>query len=362
MHEARLDRVMSNLQAMGLKQALICDPLSVWYLTGYYTEPMERFFALYLAQDGDRTRSTLFANKLFPSAVGAADSLVTFTDTDDPIALVASACNPSLPLGIDKTLSARWLIPLMETGSCPDVRLASTAVDDARSIKGADERRLMRTASQLNDAGMEWLARQITEGVSELEIAERLPNAYRDLGASGNSFAPIISFGPHIADPHHEPDETALQRGDMVLFDVGCKYEWYCADMTRTFFTAAPTTRQLEVYNTVRRANEAAEAMVRPGVLFSEIDRAARSVIEEAGYGPHFTHRLGHQIGLSVHEPGDVSAAHNEPVRPGQCFSIEPGIYLPGEFGVRIEDLVLVTPDGCEVLNHYTHEPLVIEV
>ena len=362
MHEARLNRVMSNLHAMGLQQTLVCDPLSVWYLTGYHTEPMERFFALYLAQDGNRIRSTLFVNKLFPSAEGAADHLVTFTDTDDPIALVASTCDSSLPLGIDKTLSARWLIPLLETESCSGVRLASTAVDDARSVKDADERRFMRTASQLNDASMEWLVRQIAEGVSELQIAERLPKAYRELGASGNSFAPIISFGSHIADPHHESDKTTLRRGEMVLFDVGCKYERYCADMTRTFFTTTPTTRQLEVYNTVRRANETAEAMVRPGVLFSEIDHAARSVIEEAGYGPHFKHRLGHQIGLSVHEPGDVSAAHDEPVRPGQCFSIEPGIYLPGEFGVRIEDLVLVTPDGCEVLNHYTHEPLVIEV
>ena len=362
MHEARLSCVMSNLCAMGLQQALICDPLSVWYLTGYYTEPMERFFALYLAQDEDRIRSTLFANKLFPSAEGAAERVVTFADTDDPIALVTSACDPSLPLGIDKTLSARWLIPLMETGACSGVKLASAAIDDARSIKDADEQRLMRVASQLNDAGMEWLARQVAEGVSELQIAERLPNAYRDLGASGNSFEPIVSFGPHIADPHHEPDGTTLHAGDMVLFDVGCKYEWYCADMTRTFFTATPTARQLEVYNVVRRANEAAQALVRPGVLFSEIDRAARSVIEEAGYGPYFTHRLGHQIGLSVHEPGDVSSVHNEPVRPGQCFSIEPGIYLPDEFGVRIEDLVIVTPDGCEVLNHYTHEPIVIEV
>ena len=171
-----------------------------------------------------------------------------------------------------------------------------------------------------------------------------------------------MSFGANAADPHHEPDGTAFTLGDMVLFDVGCKLDGYCSDMTRTFFTAQPTVHQLNVYDTVRRANEAAEAIVRPGVLFSELDRTAREVIEDAGFGPYFTHRLGHQIGMQEHEPGDVSASHHEPVRPGQVFSIEPGIYLPGDIGVRIEDLVLVTECDCEILNHFTHEPTVLEV
>ena len=112
----------------------------------------------------------------------------------------------------------------------------------------------------------------------------------------------------------------------------------------------------------MRRANEAAEKLVAPGVLFSDIDRCARSIIEDAGFGKYFTHRLGHQIGLEVHEPGDVSSAHTEPVQAGQIFSIEPGIYLPGEIGVRIEDLVLVVDGGCEILNHYSKEPHVLEV
>ena len=131
--------------------------------------------------------------------------------------------------------------------------------------------------------------------------------------------------------------------------------------MTRTFFTATPTAHQLEVYDTVRRANEAAEAKIRPGVEFAELDLTARKIIEDAGYGKYFTHRLGHQIGLNDHEPGDVSSTHHEPVRPGMCFSIEPGIYIPGDIGVRIEDLAIVTEDGAEILNHYTHEPTVLK-
>jgi Xaa-Pro dipeptidase len=250
----------------------------------------------------------------------------------------------------------------MEARAASDFRLASSAVDDARSIKDATERDLMREASLVNDKAMAWLAEQVRVGVTEREIAEGLLGEYRRLGADDHSFSPIVSFGANAADPHHEPDDTPLDRGDMVLFDVGCRRRSYCSDMTRTLFTAQPTARQLEVYETVRRAGESAEAIVRPGVTFAEIDLTARRVIEDAGFGEYFTHRLGHQIGLEDHEPGDVSASHDEPVRPGQCFSIEPGIYIPGEIGVRIEDLVIVGEDGCEVINHYPHEAQVLDL
>ena len=362
MNDQRIERVLRRLADEGLTQVLVCDPLSIWYLTGYYNEPFERFFALYLTARADQPCATLFCNRLFPDASAHCNQLVLFSDTDNPTELVAAVCDPSTPLGIDKDLTARWLLPLMDARAASGFVLASFAVDDVRSAKDEEERALMRKASLLNDQAMNWLVASVHEGVTEEEIATGLLDEYRRLGAEGYSFAPIVSFGPNASDPHHEPDQTVFHKGDLVLFDVGCKYEWYCSDMTRTFFTAEPTAQEREVYETVRRANEAAEAIVRPGVTFAEIDRTARSVIEEAGYGEYFTHRLGHQIGISVHEPGDVSSAHDEPVRVGQCFSIEPGIYLPGSTGVRIEDLVIVTEDGCEVLNHYSHELCVLQV
>lgn len=279
--------------------------------------------------------------------------MVEFSDTDDPVSLVAQATMHDRPLGVDKELTARWLVPLMEAGAASRFVLASDAVDDARSIKDARERELMRAASRTNDEAMAWLVDQVRPGVTERQIADGLLGEYRRLGAQGHSFSPIVSFGDHAANPHHEPDDTPFAPGDMVLFDVGCKRDWYCSDMTRTFFSAEPTEHQRAVYDAVRRANEEAEKIVRPGVTFAEIDLTARRVIEDAGWGQAFTHRLGHQIGLVDHEPGDVSSTHDEPVQPGQCFSIEPGIYLPGDMGVRIEDLVIVTEDGCEVLNSY---------
>ncbi|MGI6754577.1 MAG: M24 family metallopeptidase [Atopobiaceae bacterium] len=360
MKTQRTDAVLMNMQKLGVKQAIFTDPLSIWYLTGYYTEPYERFFALLVSGETGTVKTTLFVNKLFPDATGAADTLVTFDDTDDPLPLVLSHLTPGAPLGVDKSLEARWLLPLVTNAQVGSVLVASNAVDQARSIKDAAEQELMREASRINDKAMDWLVDQLHVGVTEQTIAEGLLKAYRALGAEGFSFTPIVSFGAHAADPHHEPDETPLAAGDMVLFDVGCTYQRYCSDMTRTFFTQKPTARQLEVYDTVRRANEAAEALIAPGVEFAELDLCARKVIEDAGYGMYFTHRLGHQIGLVDHEPGDVSSTHHEPVRPGQCFSIEPGIYIPGEIGVRIEDLAIVQEGGHEILNAYSHEPRVI--
>lgn len=350
MDESRLARVRENLARRTIDQMLVVDPLSIWWLCGYYTEPYERFLALFVPVEGT---PTLFANRLFPDASGCGARVVEFSDTDDPVPLVAQVTMHDRPLGVDKELAARWLVPLMEAGAASRFVLASDAVDDARSVKDARERELMRAASRTNDEAMAWLVDQVRPGVTERQIADGLLGEYRRLGAQGHSFSPIVSFGDHAADPHHEPDDTPFVPGDMVLFDVGCKRDWYCSDMTRTFFSAEPTEHQRAVYDAVRRANEEAEKVVRPGVTFAEIDLTARRVIEDAGWGPAFTHRLGHQIGLVDHEPGDVSSTHDEPVRPGQCFSIEPGIYLPGDMGVRIEDLVIVTEGGCEVLNSY---------
>jgi Xaa-Pro dipeptidase len=354
MNGQRLTNVLKNLDDMGLEQALIVDPLSIKYLCGYFTRPMERFLGLYVARGSE---PVLFCNNLFPDASACCDHVVTFFDTDDVISLVAATIDHEKPLGVDKDLAARWLIPLMDAHAASGFVLASKAVDDARTVKDAHEVDLMRRASAINDEAMGWLVEQLHEGVTEHDIASRLDDRYRELGAQGNSFAPIVSFGANASDPHHEPDDTALAKGDVVLFDVGCQADDYVSDMTRTFFFGAkPSERDREVFELVAKANATAEAMIAPGVTFAQIDAAARDVIDAAGYGPDFNHRLGHQVGLSVHEPGDVSATHDEAVRPGQCFSIEPGIYLTGEMGVRIEDLVCVTEDGCEVLNHYPHD------
>lgn len=353
MYEQRIETVTNNLTNRGLTQMLICDPRSVQYLTGIYVEPGERFLGLVVTTDD---APTLILNALFTAPDDAACTVRAYADGDDPLAIVEELCCKQAALGCDKNLPARFLLPLVERDAAAGFVLASAAVDDARAIKDDAERDLMRAASAANDAAMARFRKFVSEGATEADIAGRLEAVYRELGAQGHSFTPIVSFGANAADPHHEPDDTKLAYGDVVLFDVGCRKDEYCSDMTRTFVFGEASDKQREVHELVRLANKAGRDRVAPGVRFCDIDAAARKVIEDAGYGPYFTHRLGHQIGLDVHEPGDVSAVHDEPVRVGMTFSIEPGIYLPGEFGVRIEDLVLVTEDGCEVLNSYPRE------
>ena len=219
----------------------------------------------------------------------------------------------------------------------------------------------MRTASHINDLVNEEAKHYVKAGMTERQVAEFIDARFRAHGCEGPSFTTIVSFGANAADPHHEPDDTVLKEGDCVLFDMGCVKDRYCSDMTRTWFCGQPTEKQAAVHDLVRRANEAAEALIAPGVRMCDLDRAARDVIEDAGYGKYFTHRLGHSIGLQDHEPGDVSLVNEQVVEPGMTFSIEPGIYLPGRTGVRIEDLCLVTESGVEILNAYPHDPVSLD-
>lgn len=345
----RVNAVLDNLEQMGLSQILITDPLSILYLTGRLIKPLERFYALYLSRSGNHK---IFINLLetVPEDLGV--EKVRFSDTDPYLDLAAAAINPNKALGVDKNLPARFLLPLMERGAAAGYINASLAVDKARAVKDEQEKELMRRASKMNDEALAMLKTRIRSGITELELAEELKQIYVSLGADGLSFEPLVAFGANAASGHHYPDDTVLKSGDCILIDAGCTCGGYCSDMTRTYFYQSVTERQKEIYNLVLKANEDAEKAVRPGVVLSSLDEIARNVISEAGYGPNFTHRLGHFIGMEDHDFGDVSSAATDLAVPGNIFSIEPGIYLEGEMGVRIEDLVLVTEDGCEILNH----------
>jgi Xaa-Pro dipeptidase len=192
------------------------------------------------------------------------------------------------------------------------------------------------------------------EGVTELEAAAKIEQFNKALGIETLSFTPIVCFGKNAAEPHHENDATILTEGMAIIIDMGGIADGYCSDMTRTFYKGEPSEHFKTVYDIVKTANERAISKVKPGVKLSEIDAAARSYITEMGYGPYFTHRTGHGIGADVHEFPDVSAVSEIICQPGMTFSIEPGIYLPDAFGIRIEDLVCVTETGCLILNKFS--------
>lgn len=350
MQQERIERVLEKLKEQGLTQMLIVDPMSIAYLTDIYVQPFERFWGLLLRADGGHV---LFSNRLFTLPETGDLQVVWYTDTDPITDFIAQHLDPAWKLGVDKELTARFLLPLMEGKAAAGFVNSSLAVDLTRAVKDQGEKELMRRASRINDQAMEQFKGLVHEGVTEKEIADQMLAIYQGLGADGYSFPPIVSFGANAADPHHEPDDTVLQEGDCVLFDVGCITGGYCSDMTRTFYYKSVSDHCREIYDLVRRANESAEEKIRPGVAIHELDDTARTIISEAGYGPAFNHRLGHFIGRTDHEYGDVSSTNMWEAKPGMIFSIEPGIYLTGDTGVRIEDLVMVTENGVERLNNY---------
>lgn len=353
MNEERIKRVLGAMEEMGMEQLLVTDPASIFYLTGHYEEPMERFWALCLRADGEHR---LAANRLFSLPEVEGVEILWYRDGESGVEQLCRYIKPDRALGVDGVTRAGFLLELMERHAAAGYIDGSEVMKRVRACKDEEEQRKMAEASRINDAAMARFRELIREGATEIQIAGQMEEIYRELGADGYSFAPLVGFGPNAANGHHSPDRTALKRGDCVLLDVGCRKDGFCSDMTRTFFFGEPKEESRRVYETVLQAQLAAEAAVRPGVPLCEIDQTARDLIARAGYGEYFTHRLGHFIGYNVHEAGDVSPASELIAAPGMIFSIEPGVYLPGRIGVRIEDLVLVTKEGAQILNHYPKE------
>ena len=355
MMQDRIFRVTEEMRKAELPQIIVTATASVYYLTGLLVEPHERMLALLLTAEG---KMTLFGNAMFGIDENCGVPLVLHRDGEDPVAQLAKALR-SGKVGIDKFWYAKFLLPLMQQRSDVEAVLGSTPVDEARRCKDEAERDAMRRSSHINDQVVDAAIHALREGVRENEIASLVNREYLARGADQEGVQ-LVCFAANGADPHHGADSTPLKAGDSVILDLFTPVDHYWCDMTRTVFYKSVSDKQREVYELVRRANAAAIAQVRPGVTLSQLDATARGVITEGGYGPYFTHRLGHGCGLDCHEPPDVSGASHGLLEPGMIFSIEPGIYLPGEFGVRIEDLVLVTEDGCEVLNQYPKDLIVV--
>ena len=357
MNKERIDGVIANMKEAGLDYLLISEPSSIDYLIDYVNNPGERMYVLMLGTKGDHK---LFFNKLFFVDKDLGIDIVWHSDVDDATQTIVDNLKDAKKIGVDKHWSANFLLDLME--KLPDVKFVngSKCVDYKRMVKDDHEQQLMIEASRINDQAIHEVIHQVSLGLSELEVAAKLGDIYSEFGGEGNSFDAIIAYGANGANPHHENDESRLKPGDSIIIDMGCKYQGYCSDMTRTVFYKEVSQEAKEVYELVKAANEAAEAMIKPGVRLCDIDKTARDFITKAGYGKEFNHRLGHFIGKDVHEYGDVSVNFDLEVQEGMIFSIEPGVYLPGKFGVRIEDLVLVTKDGCKVLNSYTKDLIVI--
>jgi Xaa-Pro dipeptidase len=222
-----------------------------------------------------------------------------------------------------------------------------------RKVKDASEKKLMRRAGELSDIGMEAIRELLSDGVREHEIAAAAANAMRMAGADDISFPFIVASGPRSAYPHAGVSDRKIRRGDLVTIDMGATYRGYCSDITRTFIVGPPSEKQRKIYETVLEANEAALPEIRVGAKGIDVDLIARDIIAEAGYGEDFFHSLGHGVGIEVHEPPSMSRSSKDVLSMGNVVSNEPGVYLKGFGGVRVEDTVLVTDSSPERLTEF---------
>lgn len=359
MKQMRINKVIEEMKNIGLHQMLVTAPPAIFYLTGKWIYPGERMVVLLIKSNGEHK---LIINKLFPLEDELGIEKIWYEDKDNSIEVLAKYIDKDEKLGIDKMWPSHFLISLMTMSAAQSYVNSSPIIDRIRMIKDDEEKELMRKSSKINDKVMKELWTYLEEGKSEKYYANLLKDLYEKEGVNKFSFPPIIAFSPNGADPHHHTDNTKLKKGQSIVIDMGGVYESYCSDMTRTiFFGEEPTEEHKKIYEIVKNANIKAIEKVKPGVKFSDIDNAARSYIEDAGYGEYFTHRTGHSIGIETHDFGDVSSVNHDILEEGMIFSVEPGIYLPNDIGVRIEDLVLVTKDGYEILNSVSKEITVIK-
>jgi Xaa-Pro dipeptidase len=357
MYITRIEKLREKITQAGLDRLVLGLPSNIYYLTGIRPNPMERLFLLLVSP----YEAKLVVNQLMPAPAPEDVEVIFHTDWDDWAGAAAVHIREGEKVGLDTGIAAGLVFDLMDRKPHTRFLNGSDPINALRMIKEPEEIELMRTASRINDACMKELIEAISPDLNEYDFKKRRAQIAEKADADPGAGFGGGRYGANAADPHHPAERSYLKPGDNVLMDIGCRYKQYHSDMTRTVFYKEPGARLRKVYDTVLKAQLAAIEAVRPGILFKDIDAAARRVIEAEGFGERFVHRVGHCIGLDVHESPYVSGNNPLPVAPGMIFSIEPGIYLPGEGAVRIEDLVLVIPEGYQLLNHYPKELQIVE-
>jgi Xaa-Pro aminopeptidase len=354
-HAVRLDRAREQLSERGVDALLLGPSADLVYLTGYHAPPLERLTLLVLPAKGEprlvvpRLEAPLARGHLGDLEVEVA----AWNETEDPVALVrgtltdAGAADGRLAVG--DQLWSTFLLRLQAALPVADFTVASSVTRALRMVKDAAEVEALAAAAAAIDQVVDGLAGLRWAGRSEQDVARELDEAIR-AGHDETCFV-IVGSGPNGASPHHAAGPRVIQPGDAVVIDIGGRRAGYCSDTTRTLVVGEPPAGFVELYRVLRAAQEAGCQAVAPGVPAAAVDAACRDLIAEAGYGAHFVHRTGHGIGLEEHEDPYVVAGNHEPLAAGMAFSVEPGIYLEGRYGARIEDIVVCTENGARRLN-----------
>ncbi|MFC7204139.1 M24 family metallopeptidase [Haloferax namakaokahaiae] len=356
--ERRARACQRRLDSEAIDALVLFPSQNLYYVSGFEESPGERHLFLFLPRSGD---PVFLVPDLYETQVREESWVAdvrTWGDDDDPNAAVEAVAS-DLGLGdgrilVDDTMWARFTHDLRAVLPETDFGLASDVLAPLRAQKDDAELDALRRAGVVADRVVERLRDMGDDivGMTETELARHIERLLEEEGGEGIPFGPLVGSGPNGAKPHHSHGDRVIEAGDPVVLDFGTRVDHYPSDQTRTVVFAGDPSAEFEsVHEVVQRAHAAAIDAVEPGVTAGEIDAAAREVIEEAGYGDRFIHRTGHGVGLDVHEEPYIVADSDRELAVGNVFSIEPGVYLPEEFGVRIEDLVVVTESGGERLN-----------
>lgn len=363
--ESRLSRAAAAVAEAELAGLVVAPGPDLRYLTGYDITPSERLTCLVLAppQPPRAVVPALERPAAQASPLGAlAVELVSWQETEDPYALVASMLPPAGPLAVDDQMWAAKVIALQRAAPGLTPVAAGELMKGLRERKTPAEIRALREAAAAIDAVHAQVPEWLQPGRTERAVARDITAAIVDAGHARADFA-IVASGPNGASPHHEVSDRVLRVGDPVVVDIGGTMpSGYCSDSTRCYTLGPAEPEYLAAYEVLLRAHQAGCAAVAAGVTAESIDAAARDAITAAGFGPYFVHRTGHGIGLVTHEHPYIVAGNGERIGSGMTFSIEPGIYLPGRFGMRLEDIVVCTETGVERLNRRPRKLVAVDV
>lgn len=349
---SRIEQLAETLQDEGIDAFFATSGVTMRYLAGLGEEGGERLLTLAINNRGE-TRLICPALSEQQARRAGIEDVRPWRDGEDPMAHIGQLAEDwnlkSAIIAVDDEMRASILLQLQAALPAALFKAGQSTLSALMRRKDSNEIAAMRKAGAIADKALSSGLEAIRPGATELEVAEALMSAMKRLGGAP-TFC-IVATGKNGAEPHHMSDSTRVAQGDVVIMDFGCDVDGYQSDITRTVCCGSASDEARRVYEVVLAAHMAARSAIKPGVSCGFVDRAAREVIEQAGYGEYFVHRTGHGIGMRVHEEPYIVGGSEVALLEGDCFSVEPGIYLPGKFGVRIENIVAVTKDGHESLN-----------
>lgn len=344
----------------------IDEPNIVAYFTGFESDPHERIVA-YIVSQNDQFLFVPSLEKNEALKRSNVANVYSYSDEENPWLIIQEKANGIAPgikkVSIDQqSLTVERYLKLQEYFGTKNFTDIGAMIEQMRLTKTEDEIAHMIKAGELADEAFEIGISMLKEGITEQEVAATIDMEMKKRGVSEMSFSTLVLFGDHAASPHGNPGSRQLKAGEFVLFDLGVIYNGYASDATRTVAFGDVSAKDMEIYQIVLSAQEAAQQVAKPGVRAGDLDKIARKVITDAGYGEYFNHRLGHGIGKTAHEFPSIHGDNDTILQTGMCFSIEPGVYIADELGVRIEDCIYLTEDGCEPFTKTTKELQTITV